>query len=145
MDIETYQVEYSANGKVFTQIGQVKANILANTDYSLTDSLEHTESQAYYRLKIIELDGKTSYSRIVSVKLSAEEEMIAYPVPAKNDLWIDWKKTAGNRIEFVDLNGRVLKSVTKTSVSQKVDISGLPSGVFLLKTNGNEILKIVKE
>ncbi|MCF0059149.1 choice-of-anchor Q domain-containing protein [Dyadobacter sp. CY356] len=144
-DIKTYQVEYSASGKNFIKIGQVKANLLASTDYSFTDSLVHAGNQAYYRLKIIELDGKISYSRIVSVKLSAAEAMIAYPVPAKNDLWIDWKKTADSKVQFVDLNGSVLKTVTKTSASQKVDISTLPSGVFLLKTNGSEIIKIVKE
>lgn len=144
-DIQTYNVEYSATGKNFNKIGQVAANKSANADYSFTDSLIRSGQQAYYRLKIIELDGKTAYSRIVSIKLSGLEGMIAYPVPAKNDLWIDWKKTDVNYVEVVDLSGKVLKTVNKLSASQKVDISGLPAGVFILKTKGNENFKIVKD
>jgi hypothetical protein len=143
--ISVYHVEYSVNGKTFRKIGQVSANTLASTDYSFTDTLAHSGENAFYRLKVIELDGKTAYSRIISVKLPAVDRMIAYPVPAKNELWIDWKKTEVTSVDLIDSNGRILKTVKKLSASQKVDISGLPTGILILKAAGNSVLRVVKE
>jgi hypothetical protein len=143
--IDVYEVEYSANGKTFTKIGQVFANILPNTDYHFTDSLSHSGEVAYYRLKINELDGKTAYSKLISVKIRIHQGLVAYPVPAKNELWIDWKKSDAASAELIDSNGRILKTVRKLSASQKVDISGLPTGLLFLKTSGHSVLKIVKE
>ncbi|MEO6686324.1 MAG: T9SS type A sorting domain-containing protein [Dyadobacter sp.] len=145
VDIATYDIEYSVNGKIFNRIGQIKANMLSSTNYSYTDTLTRSGEQAYYRLKILELDGKTAFSRIIAIEIPVILGMIAYPVPARNDLWIDWKKADDVTVEFVDLNGRILKTVQKQSAYQKVDISGLPSGTLLLKSKKNYILKVVKE
>ncbi|KQS32899.1 choice-of-anchor Q domain-containing protein [Dyadobacter sp. Leaf189] len=144
-NIQIYEIEYSANGKNFAKIGEVNANILTNTAYSYTDSLTHAGDRAYYRLKILEFDGKTGYSKLISLKLSHNAGIVAYPVPAKNELWIDWKKTNAQSAEFIDSNGRILKTIKKSSGVQKVDISGLPGGLFFLKTEGNAVLKVVKE
>jgi hypothetical protein len=144
-NIEVYQVEYSRNGKTFNQIGQVTANTLESTDYNFADSLSHSGDRAYYRLKVIEFDGKTAFSKIVTVKLTGNDVMIAYPVPAKNELWIDWKKTNAASVDFIDSKGRVLKTIKKTSASQKVDISSLPAGLLLLKAGEDHVLKVVKE
>jgi len=143
--IEVYQIEYSQNGKSFAKIGQIMANKLTSTDYTYSDSLSHAGNRAYYRLKIVEADGKAAYSRIISVRLPETEQLIAYPVPAKNDLWIDWKKADATSLQLIDYTGRVLKTVKKSGSSQKVDISGLPAGMFILKNNRNQVLKVVKE
>jgi len=144
-NIEAYQIEYSLNGKSFAKIGRIKANTLTNTDYTYSDSLSHAGNRAYYRLKIIEADGKMATSRIISVRLPETDQLIAYPIPAKNDLWIDWKKADATSLQFIDYTGRVLKTVKKSGSSQKVDISGLPAGIFILKANGNQVIKVVKE
>lgn len=143
-NILVYEVEYSKNAKAFTKIGQVAANALASTDYTFTDTLRHTGEQAYYRLKIIEADGKTAYSKLVSVKLPANEGIVAYPVPAKNEFWIDWKASDATSAELIDANGRVVGKIRKLSASQKIDISAFPAGTFFLQTNGNDVRKIVK-
>jgi hypothetical protein len=144
-NIQVYEIEYSANGKTFSKIGQVNANILTSTNYSYTDSLTHSGDRAYYRLKILEFDGKTAYSKLISLKLPPNGGMLAYPVPAKNELWIDWKKTNAESAEFIDSGGKILRIIKKSSEIQKVDISGLPGGLLFLKTDGNSVLKVVKE
>nr|WP_295927743.1 choice-of-anchor Q domain-containing protein [uncultured Dyadobacter sp.] len=144
-NIQVYEVEYSNNAKTFTRIGEVEANVLASTAYTYTDTLTHTGERAYYRLKILEMDGTTAYSKLISVKLPANEGWIAYPVPAQSELWIDWKQSDATWAEFTDFNGRILKKVRKISASQKIDISGMPAGVLLLKANGSSVLKVVKE
>ncbi|CAG5018841.1 hypothetical protein DYBT9275_06082 [Dyadobacter sp. CECT 9275] len=144
VNIDTYIVEYSATGKSFTEIGRKVANTVASTNYTYLDTLSHAGGTAYYRLKIVELDGTKAYSRLISVKLPEAPKMIAYPVPAKNELWIDWKKSDADKAEFFDKNGRLLHTVGKTKGVQRVDISRFPSGLLLLKA-GNDTRKILKE
>jgi len=45
--------------------------------------------------------------------------LVAYLVPAKNELWIDWKKSDAASVDFIDINGRILKTVRKLSGSKK--------------------------
>lgn len=144
-NIQVYEIEYSANGKTFSKIGEVNANVLTSTDYSYTDSLTHPGDLAYYRLKILEFDGKTGYSKLISLKLLPNGGIVAYPVPAKNELWIDWKKSDAKSAEFIDSRGRILRTIKKSSGIQKVDLSGLPGGLLFLKTDGTSVLKVVKE
>ncbi|TLV00379.1 choice-of-anchor Q domain-containing protein [Dyadobacter luticola] len=144
-NIQMYEIEYSENGKTFSKIGEVSANILTSTAYTYTDSLTHTGDQAYYRLKILEFDGKTGYSKLISLKLLHNAGLVAYPVPARNELWLDWKKSNAGSVELIDSGGKVLRVIKKSSGVQKVDISGLTGGLFFLKTEGNAVLKVVKE
>ncbi|TLV03505.1 choice-of-anchor Q domain-containing protein [Dyadobacter luticola] len=143
--IAVYQVEYSENGKSFNKIGAVAANTLSTTAYNFTDSLAHEGDVAYYRLKIFEADGSSAFSKIISIKLPETNRVIAYPIPAKNELWIDWKKSSATFVEFVDVNGKKWKTVQKTAASQKVNISELPAGLILLKAKGSNAIKVVKE
>lgn len=144
-DIAAYEVEYSEKGKIFKTVGKMTANTFSDFDYSYTDSVSHAGDRAYYRLKIAEVNGTTAYSKIIAVKLRPTNGFTAYPIPAKDALWIRWEKSAASQVELIDLNGNVLRKVKKLSASQKVDISNLPAGVFILKSEGYNGLKVVKE
>ena len=144
-NIQAYVVEYSANGKNFNDIGMKMANTLSDAKYSYTDSVARSVSQAYYRLRIMEMDGKKAYSRMVAVKLPDTGKMVVYPIPAKNEVWIDWRQSDVNFAEFIDVNGKVLKRIQKLEALQQIDISGLPKGVFLMRGSGHVTMKLVKE
>jgi predicted outer membrane repeat protein len=144
-NISSYLVEYSGNGKNFSQIGSVTANTLENTQYTFTDNEPHSGQLAYYRLKILEMDGTHAYSRLISMKLPAGENTIVYPVPAKNMVWLDWKGSAGNSADLSDLNGRIIKTIKRLESTQQIDISGLAPGVYFLKMSDGTAMKLVKE
>ncbi len=144
-NISKYLVEYSGNGKKFTEVGNVIANTATSTQYSFVDHYTHPGALAYYRLKIIEMDGQNAYSRLISVRLPADESMIVYPVPAKNLVWVDWKSSIANSAELTDVNGRVIKIIRRSEATQRIDISGLEPGVYLLKMADGTAMKFVKE
>ena len=145
-NIEAYAIEYSSNGKAFSEIGREKATVTPNSNYSYIDAIEHPGSQAFYRLKIIENDGKTAYSRLVTVKLPGKNNITVYPVPAKNEVWVKWMGTASEAASLIDVNGRVLKSITASEAAQKIDISTLPVGIYFVRPEqGGSSVKILKE
>ncbi|MBS1754907.1 MAG: T9SS type A sorting domain-containing protein [Ferruginibacter sp.] len=44
-----------------------------------------------------------------------------------------------------DINGRLLESVKITTSSQQVNLSRYTNGVYFIKLNNKEVLKIVKQ
>ncbi|MDR1758043.1 MAG: leucine-rich repeat protein [Bacteroidales bacterium] len=90
--------------------------------------------------------SETSCVQIINtIKNNTLQTFRIYPNPAKNELKIengDWK--SGEMIKIYDLMGKCLQStiVNLQSSLQSIDISSLPSGMYLVKVGGN-VVKIV--
>lgn len=83
-NIEKYEVERSIDGIHFSLIGfTVALNGLKNT-YDYLDN-DPVAGNSYYRIKSIEKDGKSAYSRIVMVRLeNLKPSFSVYPNPVKD-------------------------------------------------------------
>lgn len=69
--INYYQVERSSDGKNFVAIGKVTSRNSSNaTEYNFED-ISPANGINYYRLKIVDADEKTEYSRIAKINLKA--------------------------------------------------------------------------
>jgi hypothetical protein len=84
-----YQVEKSSNGINWAQIGDaIKANNTTGPNYySLHDSHLPT-AISFYRIRQNDLDGRHTYSNIVSVKNDRQGHLWVYPVPTSDRLTI---------------------------------------------------------
>ncbi|SIT84985.1 LamG-like jellyroll fold domain-containing protein [Pontibacter indicus] len=86
-ELETnyFDVERSEDGENFTAIGQVKASGTTTTaiDYTFTDDAPLKE-QGYYRLRLVRLDGTSSYSNVILVqdRSPSASSFRIYPNPA---------------------------------------------------------------
>ncbi len=74
-NVDHFEVERSNNNSIsFSKIGTVKANnYFAGSQYIYTDYLP-LEGTAFYRIKSVDIDGKTGYTSIVSVSEYAQEK-----------------------------------------------------------------------
>jgi len=82
-----FDIERSADAKTFEKIGYVdgNGNSKENKTYNFTD--QNPFSTTYYRLKQIDYDEKSEYSRIISVKKDLSGISI-YPNPAGSQLFL---------------------------------------------------------
>ncbi|MFT4687124.1 MAG: hypothetical protein ACI94D_002087, partial [Neolewinella sp.] len=73
-----YEVEKSADGRYFTTLSRVESG---RRDYTLTD--ESAKGQAYYRLKMVDLDGTYVYSSLLAAKTECGRNSLIslYPNP----------------------------------------------------------------
>lgn len=96
--------------------------------YHYTDYLPvHTTS--YYRLKQIDLDGRYTYSRIVSVQVD-EHANVVYPNPVTDQFYITSKIGTGQmQITIYNNAGKALLTVASQN-GQPTDISKLPPGTY---------------
>ena len=116
-----FEVERSADGSVFEQVGKVMGhgNSTTRIRYRFTDDVP-LPGQNYYRLKQVDYNGQHEYSKVISVKAAEtgtdELQLTMYPNPCQNgDCQLSIHNTSGakeTRLELTDLAGRVLYTTT---------------------------------
>lgn len=136
-NFKEFEIERSTNGTDFLKIGTVQGKNLAN--YSFTDQNLPQATVVYYRLKMVDIDGKFEYSKIVPVKLnnSLKNNILIYPNPVKNVLKIQLKSVLAenSQLQIVDLTGRTVMQSTLKNRSNVIteDVSKLPAGRYILR------------
>ncbi len=155
-----FVIEKSTNGKDFSDAGVMFAD--ANSDasytfnYSYKDNLQNnTSSVVYYRLKMVDIDGKYSYSEIRMIRLSANDTKIklsTFPNPVTNEVRVmipaEWQEKQVV-YEVYNSNGLLVKRVnnTKAAQIQQINVQDLNGGTYIVKvSNGAETSssKIIK-
>ncbi len=101
----------------------------------------------YYRVQEIDIDGKSSFSKIVTLKSSANRTIVIYPNPAKNNLYIRNDLTYRNLV-ITDLTGKIILKKSISNGLNQIQIYQIPAGsYFITLSDGDktETLKFVKE
>jgi hypothetical protein len=152
---ENFVVERSENGRAFETIGTVKAAGTSNQEfhYTFTDKAPVT-AKTYYRLKQVDLDGKYTYSTIVTIlknSLSGALKASVYPNPFNDVLTL--QTATMERIKIVALISIDGKEVYRKNIRTQSDMTlndfpVLRSGLYLLQLigeNGIVMLKVSRQ
>jgi hypothetical protein len=134
-----FEVERSADGYRFNRIGFVAGNGNSSSPqlYSFTEK-DPLEGHNYYRLKQVDIDDKSEYSKIIRLDRSQGEKLILYPNPVSTTLRIKILNSSAV-LHILNSIGEVVK--TKTTSGQgvaEIDIRDLPCGVYYLKVLSNK-------
>jgi hypothetical protein len=133
-----FEVESSTDGTNFSDIAKisyVKGNGTSNAihNYSYQDNVSGiTQPAVYYRLKQVDFDGKSSYSRIVAIHLSnASLNLLMFPNPFKSNVRMQATfATAGNvTLVVTDINGKIVnrQNLTVNAGFNDIAVKGLQS------------------
>lgn len=86
-----FDIERSVDGINFSKMGTVSGSgtTTDNKNYQYSDPLYTSAKVIYYRLKVVDIDNKGSYSKIVALRLSGLlnlKNFTVYPNPFNNEL-----------------------------------------------------------
>lgn len=146
-----FDVEFSTDGRVFTKIGEVKAMNTAGTHQYRFVHVSPAGSVLYYRIKQVDQDGKFEYSSIARVNMSKADKIILSPNPAQNEaVLLFGKPSAKTNLRVLNGSGQVVlqHQINEGTRQYRVDISKLPSGIYIIELNNNqktEVIKLVKQ
>lgn len=132
-----FGVERSSDGRSWQQVGFVAGAGNSNTkrQYSHTDAA--TDATVYYRLKQVDLDGKTAYSQVLTVRAAGVRAAVqVYPNPARGQVYVQAEQLAGTaRYEVVQMGGQTVAQGTVQLGAQpaKLDLSRLAPGQYMLR------------
>ncbi|MGG9960751.1 LamG-like jellyroll fold domain-containing protein [Ferruginibacter sp. SUN106] len=145
---DRFEVESSIDGINFYKTGTVTAkNLSGVNNYQFTDASAWTNYLRYYRLKSIDTDGKYKYSGIAMVSNKQNTVATIYPNPATDvfTLSIQDTKLLHTPAVLVDVNGKTISVINITELRQKVAVSGIPTGVYILRLQNGVNIKFIKE
>ena len=95
----------------------------------------------YYRLRQLDINGNSSYSKVVAMKFTGPSvfKLEAYPVPLQEYLTLDLTTTSTGtvQIELYDMAGRLVISRKETASAGasrfQLDVHALATGVYTLR------------
>lgn len=144
---DQFIVEKSIDGTRFSAIGIVGAsgNSIVPQSYSFYDP-EFLEGNNYYRLKIVDLDGKFEYSNIIIIDVNKTQVEVAttqvisvYPNPTENktnvEMYVSESK-ATFQVKVLNLLGQEmstdLKTFSKGLNKFEIDASNYAQGAYVI-------------
>lgn len=152
----TFEVERSFDGANFTSISTIPATMQrCLTPFDFTDN--KVSGIVYYRIKIVDYNGKISYTSVVKIASQAADMKLTgvFPNPVVNIASFNF--TAGKKdnvqLSIINFEGRIMQSRSVTiqqgSSNVSVDVTNLPTGTYLVKAvysdGQSTIVKFVKK
>lgn len=151
-----YEVQRSADGKNFVTVGKIKAagTSLEAVKYSFNDPLP-TNGTYWYRLNMIDLDGKTELSKVVYVNSKKGSGIVTkiFPNPFTSEIQLIGATSAdlntpGN-VKLFNMSGQLVNFRIVGANAIAIDATA-PKGMYFLKFRNSantdtQIFKVVKQ
>jgi hypothetical protein len=136
-----FDIQKSSDGTNFFSIGSKDAtgNSSTQRNYNFTDG--KVSEFNYYRLKMVDIDGRFSYSRTILIKNpNAAQNVWVVNNPFETSIKLRLAKTPKQKVQFSLLNilgTQIWQNEYASSNEFTLDFSWiyLPSGAYLLRTN----------
>ncbi len=152
INVSHFEIQRSWTGVEFTSIGRVNALNQNSNSYSFKDLLSRItnipSNTTYYRLKMIDKDGKFSYSPIESLKWQdlQNTRISVSPNPFRDYLQLNTQLRI-TQVQLIDNNGRVV-ATTRALNNNRFNLPNLPVGTYYLRiftSEGTITEKVMKQ
>ena len=137
-DNNYFEIERSTDGVNYVTIGYVDGagNSSSLLGYQFADNAPE-QGQLYYRLSQVDFDGNREYAdKVVAVLYTGSEieNLTIVPNPTDGLFKVSASGSmAGGRIELLSQSGQVVRIVDVDSFDATIDISDMPSGIYILR------------
>jgi|GEM_PF-1329691 len=141
-----YQIERSADGLKWINIGKVAAQGTSNQTFDYTFADRSPLPQGYYRLRMEDLDGTFQYSPVVSVSMKTKDFLLKnlYPNPVSTELTLQIFSPAEGEIhlKITDVSGTIRHTErihsTINFFNKILDVSELEPGIYFIEVSMDE-------
>lgn len=131
-----FEIERSTDGRNWSSIATVNAVGNSNLPlaYSATDALPVTGLN-YYRLKMIDTDGRFEYSVIKTILFGSKYEVVVAPNPATSyiNVYMSKANTQPVQVILTDVNGKAITSINTTEQQVRINTASLARGMYFVK------------
>jgi uncharacterized repeat protein (TIGR01451 family) len=145
IQVARYEVERSVDGLAFSQVGTVFSNAAQQAnDYQFRDTHASGYSRYFYRLRIVDIDGRFSYSNILTVNTGDHPgnriQLAPNPAYGNTQLYIDALQDGPGQVEVFSISGARVWSrpvILSRGNNQLLlgNASGLARGMYLVKVS----------
>lgn len=142
-----FEIERSSSATgTFEKVGAVTATTATTGNYSFLDaSAGQYMEKAYYRLKMVDVDGNAKYSAVAVV--SFDNAVIANIRPSllqagqPIQVFIAGNGQVRATVRLFDISGKMLSQKNEVSGQTQVETNGLKKGTYVVSVQGSSFLK----
>lgn len=127
--IEQFRLQRSTNNLDFKTIATLLVKEGQST-YTFNDKNIATQQRYYYRLEMVEMDGRSTFSTIKTIRLSDENVISFYPNPVQKELYITYPFDKNYHFEIWSMTGELLMQKNQQTI---LNVEGLMPGAYVLK------------
>ena len=138
-----FQVQFSTDGQNWTTVGIIAAagNSTSIQEYSFVHA-NPVYGINYYRLLQQDLDGRSTYSKVISIIFTSQTKVIlVYPNPVVDGI-LNLQLQNATVVSLYDNIGKLVLRQQLFAGAQQLDVSKFAKGLYQLKA-GEETLKII--
>ncbi len=134
VNTKLFEVERSTDGVNFITIATLNSDGSSNNSYSIRDNVVYT-GKVFYRLKMIDADGRFTYSQVIWINSEGGRRVSIYPNPVKSLLNINIGNSGilNTNAGIFDVNGRLLRNVLLNNEQEQINVQALSKGVYVIK------------
>ncbi|OQP57640.1 hypothetical protein A3860_08390 [Niastella vici] len=143
---DRFNIERSAKGINYSVMGTVTAVGSGNNRYSFTDH-DAANNSFYYRIQVIDKDGHTSYSPVITLNSDPDGKVTVYPNPATTGVYVKLNDNSllNTTARLYTATGQLIASITITSSVQYINLQQYAKGLFTLRLNNGKAINVIKE
>jgi len=143
-----FLVEKSPDGVDFEELSKInsKGDSKSLQEYSCIDQNPYNGIN-YFRLKQVDFDGKSQYSKIISVVVEQSDFAAISPNPFNDYVVVNSNfSQENNKIQIIDIKGNVVYNSTLPTGKNntKIYLPELKSGIYFMKIYNSRFKKTLK-
>lgn len=154
-DLLGFEVQHSSDRLSWKKLDFItsQGSAILTNHYYFVDQVP-SQGVNYYRLEILDQDGASSYSNLVSIHNQiqlAARQLTVQPNPSREghlSIFLTGDDVSGTPIRLLNPLGLLIREETLTQSGMELDISEVPSGVYFVlvgTAQGNLITKVIIE
>lgn len=139
-NLRQYEVESSADSVNFsTKEIVVAKNQATGNDYSFDENIKGIQ-KIFYRLRIMNNDGKWDYSKTIALENKSAGKNFIYPSIITNNVINCFIPDAYDYLQVFGMNGSLLLKKDIRGITGRIDvpISNLTKGIYMVKISNNK-------
>jgi len=142
-----FTLERSSDGIQFEvlQIVDAVGNTSGVTSYQYTD-LQPFDGVSFYRLKQTDINGKSTYSKIITMVRSglSMHALAVFPNPSNGLVTIQTVQATDAYITIRDIQGKVVFESEVTQDRMSIDLTGIENGLYIITLQNGDVSNILK-
>jgi hypothetical protein len=136
IDSKYFDVQKSNDGISFTTFARVNAagSTTLVQNYSAND-YHPQNGYNFYRLRMVDIDGTVTYSKIIAVNFGDQTLPQVFPNPASSYFTVTAGQEAMKEISVIDVSGKTIQRIVNSNGSSAVTVNSesFAGGVYIIK------------
>lgn len=141
-DAKDIALDKSTDGEHFTELKYFQADEVKGSTMKYNDITDRKIDKAQYRVRVIDVDGVTSFSKALAITPSENggSGINVFPNPARTELGINIKTASDKKVKVLiyDASGRQVWAGEVENGCCKVDVSPWSRGVYVVLIKNDE-------